>query len=146
MCDGALPIFRNKPLAVIGGGDVAMEEAMHLSKFGSKVYLIVRRGVLRASKAMQERVLANTKIEVLWNTECIEATGDGGLLQEIQIINNQTNETSSLAVGGLFFAIGHTPNTGFLGNSLLLDESQYILLDKKTRFQTMTSVDGVFAA
>jgi thioredoxin reductase (NADPH) len=82
-----------------------MEEAMHLSKFGSKVYVLVRSDKLRASKAMQERVLANPKIEILRHTECLEAKGDGDLLNEIQIINNQTQQNSSLAVGGLFFAI-----------------------------------------
>jgi len=82
-----------------------MEEAMHLAKFGSKVYVLVRTDKLRASKAMQERVLANEKIEILRHTECTESRGDGDLLNEIQIINNQTKETSSLAVGGLFFAI-----------------------------------------
>jgi thioredoxin reductase (NADPH) len=104
-----------------------MEEAMHLAKFGSKVYLLVRSDKLRASKAMQERVLANPKIEILWNTECIEAKGDGDLLKEVQIIDNQTQKISSLAVNGLFFAIGHIPNTGFLNNQLDLDETGYII-------------------
>lgn len=146
VCDGALPIFRNKPLAVIGGGDVAMEEAMHLSKFWSKVYLIVRRNELRASKTMQERVLTNEKIEILRYTECTEARGDGDLLQEIQIMNNQTGESSTLAVNGLFFAIGHTPNTAFLGGQVETDETGYIILPKQTKFATSTSIDGVFAA
>lgn len=139
VCDGALPLFRNKPLAVIGGGDVAMEEAMHLSKFWSKVYLIVRSDKLRASKAMQERVLANEKIEILWNTECTEAKGDGDLLNEIQIIHNQTQESSSLAVGGLFFAIGHTPNTGFLGGQIETDETGYIITTSRIAFEYLTS-------
>jgi thioredoxin reductase (NADPH) len=170
VCDGALPIFRNKVLAVIGGWDVAMEEAMHLAKFGSKVYVLVRTDKLRASKAMQERVLANEKIEILRHTECTESRGDGDLLNEIQIINNQTKETSSLAVGGLFFAIWHTPNTAFLNGQVSVDENGYIITynkltdevisgrtiltpeqqakfkDGKQRFQTSTSVSGVFAA
>jgi thioredoxin reductase (NADPH) len=112
VCDGALPIFRDKVLAVIGGGDVAMEEAMHLAKFGSKVQIIIRgsKENLKASKAMQERAFANPKIEFLEYSEAIEATGDK-LLNGLKIINNQTQEISQIEIGGLFFAIGHTPNT-----------------------------------
>jgi thioredoxin reductase (NADPH) len=143
VCDGALPIFRNKHLVVIGGGDVAMEEAMHLSKFGSEVTILVRSDKLRASKSMQERVLNNPKIKILWNTECIEAKGDGDLLNSIQIINSQTKQTQEMQVGGLFFAIGHTPNTGFLNGQVELDETGYIIIE---RGNTKTSVDGVFAA
>jgi len=169
VCDGALPLFRNKPLAVIGGWDVAMEEAIHLSKFWSKVYLIVRSDKLRASKAMQEKVLANNIIEILRNTECTQAKGDGDLLNEIQIINNQTQVVTSLSVWGLFFAIGHTPNTGFLEGQVETDENGYIMTysriceeiangkitdpervqkmkDGHKRFQTSTSKSWVFAA
>ncbi|HMY80424.1 MAG TPA: thioredoxin-disulfide reductase [Candidatus Absconditabacterales bacterium] len=141
VCDGALPLFRNKPLAVIGGGDVAMEEAMHLSKFGSHVYLLVRSDKLRASKAMQERVLSNPKITILWNTECIKADGDGEILKSLEISDNQTKSTKTLDVGGLFFAIGHTPNTGFLEGQVVVDEHGYIVATN-----TKTSVSGVFAA
>jgi thioredoxin reductase (NADPH) len=124
VCDGALPIFRNKPLAVIGGGDVALEEATHLAKFGSKVYVLIRRGKgdLRASKAMQERAFANEKIEFLEYTEALEVHGEK-LLTGITMINNQTQQKSSLEVSGLFFAIGHTPNTGFLEGQIKVDET-----------------------
>ncbi len=143
VCDGALPIFRNKHLVVIGGGDVAMEEAMHLSKFGSEVSVLVRSDKLRASKSMQERVLNNPKIKILWNTECVEAKGDGDLLNTVQIINSQTKETQEISAGGLFFAIGHTPNTGFLNGQIKVDETGYIITEGGN---TRTSVDGVFAA
>lgn len=124
VCDGALPIFRDKVLAVIGGGDVAMEEAMHLAKFGSKVLVLIRgsKDNLKASKAMQERAFANPKIEFLEYTEAVEALGEK-LLTGVKIINNQTQETSEIEANGLFFAIGHTPNTGFLDGQLQLDET-----------------------
>ncbi len=141
VCDGAAPIFRNKPLAVIGGGDVALEEAMHLSKFGSKVYLIVRSDKLRASKAMQDKIFANEKIEILRNTQCTKADGDD-LLQNIYI-ENKDGLTSQLAVNWLFFAIWHTPNTDFLWWQLALDDAKYIIT---TKWTTETSVPWVFAA
>ena len=139
VCDGALPIFRNKPLAVIGGGDVALEEATHLAKFGSKVYVLIRRGKgdLRASKAMQERAFANEKIEFLEYTEVLEAQGDK-LLTGLTIINNQTGQKFSLEVSGLFFAIGHTPNTGFLEGQIVLDETGYIQTNQARAFNIQT--------
>lgn len=172
VCDGALPIFRNKVLAVIGGGDVAMEEAMHLAKFGSKVLVLIRRSKsdLKASKAMQEKAFANDKIEFLEYTEAVEVLGDGKFLTQLKIINNQTQTMSEIEIGGLFFAIGHTPNTGFLDGQVSLDENGYIITygrlcddsvsgrtilsseqiqkfkDGKQRYQTCTSVSGVFAA
>ena len=125
VCDGALPIFRDKVLAVIGGGDVAMEEAMHLAKFGSKVLIVIRGGKdkLKASKAMQERAFANPKIEFIEYTEAMEVLGNGKLISGLKIINNQTQIIYEIEVGGLFFAIGHTPNTGFLNGQIQLDET-----------------------
>lgn len=142
VCDGALPIFRDKPLVVIGGGDSACEEATFLTKYGSKVYLLVRKNEFRASKVMQERVLENNKIEVLWNTEALEALGDTALRQ-VRIINNQTQEERILDVSGLFYAIGHTPNTSFLNGQIECDETGYIITKPGT---TQTNVPGVFAA
>lgn len=142
VCDGGLPIFRNKPLIVIGGGDSACEEATYLTKFASKVYLLVRKDALRASKVMQERVLGNDKIEVLWNTEATEVLGES-LLERVKIVNNKTNEDSVLEANGLFYAIGHTPNTAFLNGQLDLDETGYI---KTIPGTTKTSKAGVFAA
>jgi len=142
VCDGALPIFRNKPLVVIGGGDSAAEEATFLTKYASKVFLLVRKDQLRASKVMQERVLSNEKIDILWNTEAEEAVGDQ-LLTGVKIKNNKTGESSLIPASGLFYAIGHKPNTEFLEGQLLLDESGYIKVQPGTM---RTSVEGVFAA
>ncbi len=142
VCDGALPVFRNQPLVVIGGGDSAMEEAMHLSKFGSKVYIVHRRDELRASKAMQDRVLANPKIEVLWSTTLIDVKGDKALTHVV-LKDVKTGREYDHEAKGLFYAIGHTPNTAFLGNQLETDEDGYIITEPGT---TKTSVAGVFAA
>lgn len=141
VCDGALPIFRDKVLAVIGGGDSAVEESSYLTKYAAKVIVLVRRDVLRASKVMQERLLANPKIEVLWNTEAKEALGEKTLTQ-LCVIQNKTKKESTLDVGGLFYALGHLPNTAFLGGQLGLDETGYIKTQPGT---TKTSLEGVFA-
>ncbi|KAG7665849.1 TRR1 [[Candida] subhashii] len=143
VCDGAVPIFRNKPLAVIGGGDSACEEALFLTKYGSKVYQLVRRDQLRASNIMQKRVANNEKLEVLWNTNAIEAKGDGKLLKSLTIVNNKTNEQSELEVNGLFYAIGHTPATKIFEKQLDMDEAGYIITKPGT---AATSIEGVFAA
>ncbi|CAN3355079.1 thioredoxin reductase 1 [Diutina catenulata] len=142
VCDGAVPIFRNKPLAVVGGGDSACEEALFLTKYASKVYLLVRRDQLRASTIMQKRVKEHEKLEILWNTEAKEAKGDGKLLNELRIHNNKTNTDSSLLVNGLFYAIGHIPATQVFAKQVETDDSGYIL----TQNGTETSVEGVFAA
>ncbi|KAL6959782.1 Thioredoxin reductase 1 [Sarracenia purpurea var. burkii] len=145
VCDGAAPIFRNKPLAVIGGGDSAMEEATFLTKFGSKVYIIHRRNEFRASKIMQNRTLSNPKIEVLWNSVVEEAYEEPGktVLGGLKVKDVVTGEVSDLKVSGLFFAIGHEPATKFLGGQLQLDSDGYVLTKPGT---TQTSVIGVFAA
>ncbi|MEK9728111.1 MAG: thioredoxin-disulfide reductase [Candidatus Margulisiibacteriota bacterium] len=141
VCDGALPIFRDKPLVVIGGGDSAVEEATYLTKFASKVTLLVRKDHLRASKVMQERAFKNEKIEILWNTEAVEAKGED-LMTHLTIVNNQSNEESTLSANGLFYAIGHEPNTGFLNQQLDLDDTGYVL----TKGTSMsTSIPGVYA-
>jgi thioredoxin reductase (NADPH) len=143
VCDGAVPIFRNRPLAVIGGGDSAAEEATYLTKYGSKVYVLVRKGELRASKIMQKRLMNNPKIEILWNTEALECRGDGDLLRSLTIKNNKTGKISSLDVNGLFYAIGHTPATSLVSSQLTCDSEGYIITVPGT---TETSVKGVFAA
>lgn len=142
VCDGALPMFRNKPSVVIGGGDTAMEEATHLSKFASKVYLVHRRDSFRASKAMQEKVFANPKIEVVWNSVLVSAAGSKSL-ESVCIRNVLDNSEKDIAVSGLFYAIGHKPNTDFVAGQLDLDDTGYILTTPGT---TKTSVAGVFAA
>ncbi|KAJ1946226.1 thioredoxin-disulfide reductase [Linderina macrospora] len=143
VCDGAAPIFRNKPLVVVGGGDSACEEATFLTKYASHVYLAVRRDALRASDIMAKRAIANPKITVLWNTHVTEAKGDGDLLTSVELKDAKTGETRDLEVSGLFYAIGHTPNTAFLNGQLETDESGYLLVQPGT---SLTNTKGVFAA
>lgn len=142
VCDGAAPIFRDKPLAVIGGGDTAMEEAVFLSKYGSKVYIIHRRDELRASKILQRRATTNPKIEVLWSNVVVEAYGDK-ILQGVKLRSTKTGEEKDLKINGLFFAIGHDPANKIVKGKVDLDEDGYI---KTTPGSTATSVSGVFAA
>jgi thioredoxin reductase (NADPH) len=144
VCDGAAPMFRNKPIAVIGGGDSAMEEATFLTKYGSKVYIIHRRDDLRASKIMQKRALDHPKIEFLWSSAVDEAYGDErGLLAGLKVKSLKTGEVSDVPVAGLFFAIGHEPATRFLEGQLALDEDGYVVTAPGG---TATSVEGVYAA
>lgn len=145
VCDGALPRFRNQELVVVGGGDSAVEEATYLTNFASKVTMAVRRDALRASKIMQQRALTNPKIEMAWNTTVEECLGDDAKGLTAVRLQSTTDGTSRvMGVGGLFVAIGHTPNTAFLGGKLELNEKGYIRLTKP--FRTNTSVPGVFAA
>ncbi|KAJ3416928.1 thioredoxin-disulfide reductase [Chytridiales sp. JEL 0842] len=175
VCDGAAPLFRNKALAVVGGGDSAAEEAQYLTKYAEKVYLLVRRDKMRASKVMQDRVLKHPKIQVLWNTVPVEALGAaekseaknakfGDVLERLKIKSTKTGEVSELPVNGLFYAVGHDPNTSFLAkinrdggaatgsndlrasrkdSQVELDEDGYI---KVVPGSTYTNVEGVFAA
>ena len=143
VCDGAVPIFRNKPLAVIGGGDSAAEEATYLTKYGSHVYVLVRRDELRASKIMAKRLIAHPKVTVLWNTVATECKGDGDLLQSIALKNVKTGEEKDLQVNGLFYAIGHEPATALIKGQIETDEDGYIVTVPGT---AQTSIKGVFAA
>ena len=150
VCDGAAPMFRGKPLAVVGGGDTAMEEALFLTKYGSKVYIIHRRDELRASKVMQRRALEHPKIEMVWSSACVEACGAKGedgvvgssKLGAIKVKNLKTEEISEIECSGLFFAIGHEPASKFLDGQLELDADGYIVTKPGT---VETSVPGVFA-
>ena len=142
VCDGALPFFRNKILVTVGGGDSAVEEASYLTKFASKVVMLVRRDVLRASKVMQERARHNPKIEIMFNTVPVEVLGEKSV-SGLKIKNTISGNESVLEAGGLFYAIGHVPNTAFLQGQLALDEAGYIKTQPGT---TKTSVEGVFAA
>ena len=146
VCDGALPIFRGKPLAVVGGGDSAVEEASYLAnlKDAATIYLIHRRDALRASKIMQERALNHPKIEIVWNSVVEEVLGDGNQVTGIKLQSTVDDSQRELAIGGMFVAIGHTPNTAFLSGKLEMAESGYIRWTKG--FRTHTSVSGVFAA
>ncbi|RXK38467.1 thioredoxin reductase [Tremella mesenterica] len=143
VCDGAVPIFRNKPLAVIGGGDSAAEEATYLTKYGSHVYVLVRREELRASKIMAKRLISHPKVTVLWNTVATECKGDGDLLQALVLKDTKTGENRDLQVNGLFYAIGHEPATALVKDQLELDADGYIQVVPGT---AQTSVKGVFAA
>jgi len=141
VCDGALPIFRDKVLVVIGGGDTAAEEATYLTKFASKVIVVHRRDQLRASKTMQDRLLSNEKIDMVWDSVLLEALGDKALTS-VKVKNIKTNEESTIEAGGLFYAIGHLPNTAFLDSQIDCDETGYIVTKPGT---TLTNVPGVFA-
>ncbi len=137
-CDGFF--FRGKEIAVVGGGDSAMEEAIFLTKFASRVYLIVRRGELRASKIMAERALKNEKITIVWNSVVSKLNGTSSLAS-IELTNIKESTTSQLDVSGLFVAIGHVPNTDIFASQIEMEETGYIVTSKGT----YTSVDGVFA-
>ncbi|MEN0020090.1 MAG: thioredoxin-disulfide reductase [Planctomycetota bacterium] len=144
VCDGALPIFRDQPVGVVGGGDTAMEEATFLTKFASKVYVIHRRDELRASKIMQDRFLSHDNAEVVWNKVVTEVLDEGGKVRGVALKDTVTGEASELALKGLFIAIGHTPTTKFLKDSgIEMDDTGYIKL--ATRHST-TNIEGVFAA
>ncbi|KAI5296230.1 thioredoxin-disulfide reductase [Ascosphaera acerosa] len=146
VCDGAVPIFRNKPLFVIGGGDSAAEEAIFLTKYGSKVTVLVRRDVLRASKAMAKRLLAHPKVEVKWNTVATEILGEEkhrGLMTHLKIKNVKTGEEEVVPANGLFYAVGHEPATAIVKGQVETDEEGYVVTKPGTSY---TSVEGVFAA
>jgi thioredoxin reductase (NADPH) len=143
ICDGATPIFKNEELAVVGGGDSAAEEAVYLTKYGSHVHLLVRRDQMRASKAMQDRVLNNDKITVHWNSEPVDVFGENGRMTGIKVKDIVTGEERDLSVRGLFYAIGHTPNTKLFQNYLELDSVGYIVVKPGT---VETSLEGVYAA
>ena len=146
VCDGALPIFRSKPLAVIGGGDSAVEEASYLAnlKDAATIYLVHRRDELRASKIMQDRALNHPNIEMVWNHTVDEVVGDGKQVTGLKLKSTVDDSSKDLDVGGMFVAIGHTPNTAFLKGKLDMNDKGYIRWTKG--FRTNTSVDGVFAA
>lgn len=143
VCDGALPMFRDKPMAVVGGGDSAVEEASYLTKFASRVYMIHRRDELRASKIMQQRALENPKIELLWNKVVTEVFGEN-MITAVELQDTVTRENSRLAIDGLFVAIGHTPITAFLNEQVDLDNKGYIKLADP--YRSTTNIEGVFAA
>ncbi|CAE6451775.1 unnamed protein product [Rhizoctonia solani] len=159
VCDGAVPIFRNKPLAVIGGGDSAAEEATYLTKYASHVFVLVRRDELRASKIMAKRLLAHPKVTVLWNTVAVECKGDGDLLNALRIKDTKTGAEKDLQVNGLFYAIGHEPATALVRGQVNTDAEGYILTvpgTSQTNIKegyiltvpgtSQTNIKGVFAA
>ncbi len=139
-CDGAF--FKEVPVAIIGGGDTAAEEALFLTRFASKVIIIHRRDKLRATSILQERLAANPKIEILWNHTVERIEGDAGGVKALEVRNTETNQKRSLSMEGAFFAIGVIPKAHFLAEVLKLDKDGYILTDAEGR----TSIPGVFAA
>jgi thioredoxin reductase (NADPH) len=139
-CDGFF--FRDRELVVVGGGDTAMEEATFLTKFASKVTIVHRRGEFRASKIMQQRVLSNPKISVIWDSVLDEIVGDGAV-RAVRLREVTTDEVSELHTDGVFMAIGHTPNTELVKGQLELTDAGYVLVQEPT---TKTNVPGVFAA
>lgn len=140
-CDGFF--YRNQEVAVVGGGDTACEEASYLANICKKVYLIVRRDELRASKAMQERVKANPKIEIVWNHKPNEVLGDDSGVTAFRLEHSQIGELKEIAVTGIFLAIGHKPNTDFLAGQIELNKEGYIITQDKS---SKTNIEGVFAA
>ncbi len=140
-CDGFF--FRGKPIVVVGGGDTAMEEALFLTKFASKVTLVHRRHEFRASKIMQDRVLAHEKIDVMWNTELTEILGSKETgVESVTLFNNKTNETVTFPTEGVFIAIGHQPNTNLFKGILDMDDVGYLITEGRSM---KTNIDGVFA-
>ncbi len=145
-CDGMF--FRDKTVAVVGGGDTACEDASFLAKFTKKVYMIVRKEEFKASVAEQKKVLNNEKIEIWWNSEVKELRSqkDGDKLNSVKIFNNKTNEEKILPLDGLFVAIGNLPATDFLKGLVDLRESGQIITGNNKEFMTMTNIEGIFAA
>lgn len=143
VCDGALPFYRDKELVVVGGGDTAMEEALYLTKYASRVTVVHRRDAFRASKVMADRVLTHPSIRVEWNTVVTEVLGDD-FITGLRLRNTVTGEEREIPAGGLFVAIGHAPNTEFLANQVQVTPSGYVVTP--TSWRTATSVEGVFAA
>ena len=139
-CDGFF--FKDKEVAVIGGGNSAAEEALFLTKFATKVYLVHRRDKLRAEKILQDRLKQNSKIEFIWNSEVTKFNGNDDL-ESIELLNKQDNKISNLKIDGVFIAIGHDPATQLFKGQLKMDEGGYIITDPDS---TKTSIEGVFAA
>jgi thioredoxin reductase (NADPH) len=142
-CDGALPMFRNQPVVVVGGGDSACEESLYLTRFASEVYLVHRRDTLRASRIMSERVLGHPKIKPVWNsvvTEVLDVSQDK--VTGVRLKNVKTDREGSVACAGVFIAIGHVPNTALFKGTLNMDESGYIVPKRGTE----TNISGVFVA
>ena len=144
VCDGALPMFRNKTLVVVGGGDTACEEALFLSRFGSKIYMVVRSGKMRASYRMKQEVEKNEKIVVVYNTTVVDVSGivteELTRINSVKLFDKTIDEEIEISIGGMFYAIGHIPNTSFLNGALKVNDAGYIISDN-----TKTEIPGVFA-
>lgn len=142
VCDGAMPIFRNQDLFVIGGGDTAVEEAIFLTKYGKRVFIVHRRDELRASKIMAERAMNHPKITIIWDHVLAKVEGDH-VVKSVTLQNVHTKKTETLPAGGVFFAIGHEPNTKFMQGQIPTHDNGYVILKENSM---MTLVEGVFSA
>jgi len=142
-CDGASPVFQNAEIAVVGGGDSAAEESVFLTKYAAHVHLLVRREAMRASKTLQDRVFNNPNITVHWSTQPVDVFGSGSQLEGVRIRSTVTGEERDMHVGGLFYAIGHRPNTALFEGQIELDETGHIVTKPDS---VETSVEGVYAA
>jgi len=142
LCDGAMPIFRNKDIYIIGGGDTAMEEALFLTRYASHVYIVHRRDELRASKIMGDRAQQHPKITILWSSGIVEVKGDK-VVTSVVVKNLKTEELSERPAAGLFFAVGYEPNTQFLPKEIEIDDKRYVALHPGSQ---ETTVKGIFAA
>ena len=140
-CDGYF--FKDREIVVVGGGDTAMEEALFLTRFASRVHVVHRRDELRASKIMQERAFANPKIDFVWNTQVVEILGDREV-RGVKLWDHVADEHREMPIDGVFVAIGHEPNTGIFRGQLPMDAQGYLVLEDPGR--SMTEVEGVFAA
>ncbi|KAF2093132.1 thioredoxin reductase [Rhizodiscina lignyota] len=146
VCDGSLPMFRDRPLVVIGGGDSAVEEAIYLTKKASKVYVLVRRDKLRASKTNAKRLTTNKKVEIKYKSVGVEIKGekkDRGLMTHLRVRNVETKKEEDLPANGLFYAVGHEPATSLFKGQLEMDEDGYLIVDPG---RALTNIEGVFAA
>ena len=142
-CDGMF--FRDKTVAVVGGGDTACEDAFFLARFTKKVFMLVRKEEYRASVAEQKKVLENEKIEILWNSEVKELNGEGKL-ESVKVLNNKTGKETILLLDGMFVAIGYSPATKFLEGLVELSETGQVVVGKNKEYVTMTGAEGIFAA
>mmetsp|Transcript_35798 Transcript_35798/g.89371 ORF Transcript_35798/g.89371 Transcript_35798/m.89371 type:complete len:563 (-) Transcript_35798:295-1983(-) len=144
ICDGPSPLFKGEDLAVVGGGDTAAEEALYLTKYGRHVHLLVRGATMKASKEMQNRALSHKQVTVHFNTECVDATGNNkGFLSGLNLRDTSSGEARKLAVKGMFYGIGHTPNSGFFASQVETDGEGYVVVRGEG---VATSVEGVFSA
>ncbi|MCL2566626.1 MAG: thioredoxin-disulfide reductase [Alphaproteobacteria bacterium] len=143
-CDGFF--FKNQVVAVVGGGNTALGDVIYLANIAKKVYLIHRRDNLRGEEIMQEKIFSQPNVEILWNTEVLEVLGENKAVKSLAVINNKTQEKAKLNVDGLFVAIGHTPNTKFLGDSLDIDEDNYLITNNTRAQKNGVHIEGIYAA
>ncbi len=141
VCDGAMPLFKEKDLFVVGGGDTAVEEALFLTKYAKQVFLVHRRDELRASQIMGDRLKKHPKVKILWNQKLVKVEGSA-TVESVTLESTVDQKQTNLPAGGVFFAIGHTPNTAFLASQVSMDPTGYLVVEKGS---TRTNIEGVYA-